>query len=310
MLYHRFRAMNTSILLAAESRYPLQIFEVAQQYIEQSEARFTRFKETSELSALNRSAGEWFDVSPDMLDLLIKALACHYTTNGIFDPSILPDLKTAGYTQSFDLLRGQGVDPVPAQTPRIQRQPFSAIELDSLHGRVRLPAGMQIDLGGIAKGWIAEKAARLIAKHYTACAVNAGGDMFLIGQPQGQNSWEVALEDPRDPIQDLMILQMEEGAVATSSIVKRSWQRGEKKRHHLIDPRTGEPAETPWLSVTVFAPQAVQAETFAKSILIAGPDQAQILIDNNPDISYLAVDEQGQIVYEATERVVEEYEYA
>jgi len=309
MLYHRFRAMNTSILLAAESRYPLQIFEIAQQYIEQSEERFTRFKETSELSALNRSAGEWFDVSPDMLDLLITALACHYATNGIFDPAILPDLKTAGYTQSFDQLREHGVDPTSDQMTHSKRQPFSAIELDSLHGRVRLPEGMQIDLGGIAKGWIVEKAARHMAKHCTACAVNAGGDMFLIGKPQGQTSWEVALEDPRDPIQDLMVLEVEEGAVATSSVVKRSWQQGEKKRHHLIDPRTGEPAETPWLSVTVFAPQAVQAETFAKSILIAGPNQAQALVDNNPGISFLAVDEQGQIVYESTEKAVE-YAYA
>jgi len=309
MLYHRFRAMNTSILLAAESRYPLQIFEVAKQYIEQGEERFTRFKETSELSALNRSAGEWFDVSPDMLDLLITSLACHYATNGIFDPAILPDLKTAGYTQSFDLICEQGVDPAPVQATRINKQPFSAIDIDALHGRVRLPAGMQIDLGGIAKGWITEKATRLMAKYCTACAVNAGGDMFLIGQPEGQIAWEVALEDPRDPIQDLMILQVEEGAVATSSVVKRSWQQGEKKRHHLINPSTGEPAETPWLSVTVFAPQAVQAETFAKAILIAGPEQAQTLIDNNPGISYLAVDEQGQIAYESTEKAVE-YEYA
>lgn len=309
MLYHRFRAMHTNILLAAESRYPLQTFEIAQQSIEQDEERFTRFKATSELSALNRSAGEWLDVSPDMLDLLITALACHYATNGIFDPAILPDLKTAGYTKSFDQILEKGVDPVPQYKIGTRRYSFSEIDIDSLHGRVRLPEGMQIDLSGIAKGWIAEKTARLMAKYCTACAVNAGGDLFLIGQPQGQPSWEVALEDPRDPIQDLMILQVEGGAVATSSVVKRSWQQGERMRHHLIDPRTGEPAETPWLSVTVFAPQAVQAETFAKSILIAGPDHAHTLFDNNPGISYLAVDAQGQIAYASTEKAVE-YEYA
>jgi len=309
MQYHRFRAMNTTILLGVESRYPLQTFEIAEQYIEQNEQRFTRFRETSELTALNRSAGDWFEVSPEMLDLLIIALECHQSTNGIFDPAILPDLESVGYNQSFDQLVERGAEPAPLKHPHLQKLPFSAIEIDSLRGRVRLPQGMQIDLGGIAKGWIAERAAALIAHYSTACAVNAGGDMFLIGQPHGAAAWEVALEDPRDPLQDLMILQVESGAVATSSVVKRSWQQGEKKRHHLIDPRTGEPAQTPWLSVTVFAPKAVLAETFAKAILIAGPDQAQALLGNNPGISYLAVDAEGQVVSSFAAKE-EPYEYA
>jgi len=310
MQYHRFRAMNTAILLAAEGSQSAQAFEAAQNFIEQSEQRFTRFKETSELSALNRSAGDWFTVSPEMLDVLILALECHRATAGIFDPSILPDLQAAGYTRSFDQLLERGVDSVPVTRARSKKIPFDAIDIDSLQGQVRLPQGMQIDLGGIAKGWIAEKAAHKMAEYSSACGVNAGGDLFLIGQPQGRTSWEVALEDPRNPIQDLMILLVESGAVATSSVVKRSWLQGDLQRHHLIDPRTGEPAETPWLSVTVFAPKAVLAETFAKSILIAGPSGAQSLLDNNPDISFIAVDADGQIWKSPVEKEkVKIYEY-
>ena len=126
--------------------------------------------------------------------------------------------------------------------------------------------------------------------------------MFLIGHPHGSTSWDVALEDPRNPVQDLMILLVDGGAVATSSVVKRSWVQGNVKRHHLIDPRTGQPAETPWLSVTVFAPKAVLAETFAKAILIAGPDGTQTLLDNNPEISFIAVDAEGQIWKSPTEK--------
>jgi len=309
MYYHQFRAMNTDILLVTDSPYSKETFEMTQAFIERCEERFTRFKETSELSALNRSAGNWLTVSPDMLELLLAAEECHLATGGIFDPSILPDLQNAGYNRSFDQIKDHG--PAPAPTGRIQpaRVSFTAIQIDSLRGRVRLPKGMQLDLGGIAKGWIAEKATRLMARSSTACAVNAGGDMFLIGKPDGHATWEIGLEDPSTPIQDLTVLLVEEGAVATSSVVKRSWMQGDVKRHHLIDPRSGEPAETPWLSVTVFASAATLAETFAKAILIAGPEGAQILIDNNPDISFIAVDAQKQIWKSPVEKE-KIYEYA
>lgn len=302
MKYHQFWAMNTAFMLASEAPEPEQSFAMTQTFIEKCEQHFTRFKATSELSALNRSAGDWFSVSPEMLELLILAMECHRATNGIFDPSILPDLQSAGYTQSFDQLREHGADSNPSHGKRSARIPFSAIEIDSLQGRVRLPLGMQIDLGGIAKGWVAERGAALLAENASACGVNAGGDMFLIGHPQGQDHWEVALEDPREPSKDLMTLLVDHGAVATSSIAKRIWQQGDVKRHHLIDPRTGDPAETPWLSVTVFASTAVYAETFAKSVLIAGPEQAGALLNDHPEISFLAVDAQGQLWKSPTEK--------
>jgi len=302
MYYHKFRAMNTDILLTAESPYPKETFEMAQEFIERCEERFTRFKETSELSALNRSAGDWFTVSPDMLELLLTSEECHLVTKGIFNPAILPVLRHAGYDQSFDQLQKHGSAQRPAGRSHTAKIPFTAIQIDSLRGRVRLPRGMQLDLGGIAKGWITEKDARLIARSSTACAVNAGGDMFMIGQPYGQTAWEIGLEDPTDPVQDLTILLVEEGAVATSSVVKRSWFQGDVKRHHIIDPRSGKPAETPWWSVTAFAPKAVLAETFAKAILIAGPEGSQSLLENNPDISFLAVDAEGQIWKSPTEK--------
>jgi thiamine biosynthesis lipoprotein len=134
-----------------------------------------------------------------------------------------------------------------------------------------------------------------LASYAPVCAVNAGGDMFLIGTPLGQNAWDVALEDPRDPMQTLATLNVPTGAVATSSIMKRSWRQGESMRHHLIDPRTGEPADTDWVSVTVFAAQAAAAEVYAKTLLIAGPSQAQDFVPHNDEISFIAVDQQGRL---------------
>jgi len=158
-----------------------------------------------------------------------------------------------------------------------------------------LPNGMRLDLGGIAKGWIAEQAALILADYSQACLVDAGGDMFMVGLPDGESSWQIELEDPRNADWSLTRLNVPPGALTTSSIMKRKWMQGEMPRHHLIDPRTGEPAETDWLSVTVIAPHADMAEVFAKALLIAGPREAEMLAQNATEISYLAVDHEGKI---------------
>lgn len=293
-----FRAMNSNIVLAAESE-GLQAetgFLAARDFIETSERRFTRFSEQSELSSLNRSAGQWFPVSPNLFDVIKEALFYFHKTGGLFDPSILPSLHHAGYVQSMDEIRQVGAPPPPAGQRPVSTSTFASIELNETDSSIRLPADMQIDLGGIAKGWIAERAALLLSQYVPACAVSAGGDMFLIGYPEGQDFWEVGLEDPRDPRINISVLSVQAGAVATSSVVKRAWKQEGISRHHLIDPRTGEPADTPWLSVTVLAPHTAAAETFAKAFLIANEDETQLLGEQNPELTVLAVDQHGNLV--------------
>ena len=296
MEYFEFRAMNSAIVLAAEGRPELVApgFRGAKGFIEASEQRFSRFSAQSELSLLNSTPEKWFSASPDLFELVKLAGWYYRQTDGLFDPSILPDLKQAGYDRSIDEVRAQG-----AVAPGIQRQRvkprFGELRLDEQARQIWLPPGMEIDLGGIAKGWIAEQAAQILAKYAAACAVNAGGDVVLIGMPEGQSAWEIGLEDPRDPEQSLATLYAPSGAVATSSIAKRSWLQGERVRHHLIDPRTGEPAETDWLSVTVFAKQAATAEVYAKVLLIAGSSQAPDFISRNGELRFVAVDRQGNL---------------
>ena len=294
MEYYDFRAMNSDIILAAEGEKTEAGFEAARTLIEALEKRFTRFSESSELSRMNRSAGEWFSASPEMFEMIETALDCFHATSGLFNPAVLPNLKQIGYTRSMDEIRLRNVGPQPAPVigPSIS---FDSILLNRDLLSIYLPRGLQIDLGGIAKGWIAERATRLLADYSPACAVSAGGDIFFIGHPFGETGWAVGLEDPRDVSEDLTTLWIEEGAVATSSITKRVWNQSGIPRHHLIDPRSGQPAETNWLSVTVFAPQAATAETFAKAILIGGRPFAHRLINTNPQINFLAVDEQGML---------------
>jgi thiamine biosynthesis lipoprotein len=310
MKYCEFRAMNTTIQLAADAD-SAQVetgFQAARDFIDASERRFTRFSDDSELSGLNRAAGIWFRASPELIELVSMAHRFHNQTRGLFDPAILTDLRRLGYDKSMDEIRisGQisgrisGVNP-GYESPREgflddrERPVFQHVKIDPAKGQIWMPPDMQLDLGGIAKGWIAEKAAAILSKYSCTCAVNAGGDMFLVGLPAGQEVWEIGLEDPLHPEQDLAILKIKPGALATSSITKRTWVQNNLVRHHLIDPRTGRPAETEWLSMTVIAPHAATAEVYAKALLIAGKQDIQSIANNRAEIIFIGVDQEGKL---------------
>lgn len=305
MEYFEFRAMNSDILLGAEAAPERAAagFQAAREFIAASEQRLTRFSEDSELSQLNRAQGKWFPASPALFALVGLARTYFYQTGGLFDPSILGDLKKAGYDRSMDEIRASGSQaPVQSWPGGSRTRPaFGGIRLEEDTSCIWLPPGVEIDLGGIAKGWIAEQAARILKEYAPAGAASAGGDMCLLGLPEGQSHWEVALEDPRNPEGTLGVLKVGPGAVATSSVTKRSWRQGDKQQHHLIDPRSGEPAETSWLSVTLVAPlwaagsPGTAAEVFAKALLIAGPDRATEIITAHRGLAFIAVDRHGKL---------------
>ena len=296
MQYEEFRAMNSDIVLAASGSDITMIkngFLSARQFINQSERRFTRFSETSELAELNRSAGTWFQVSDEMFKVIQEAHRLAIETDGLFNPAILPALKHAGYDRSMDEIRNSPPRMEPSEV--VEQQDFRLVQLDMAVKSILLPKGMQVDLGGIAKGWIAEQAARKLSEVSEACAVSAGGDMFLVNLPQGESDWEVGLENPLDPDQDLAVLHVMPGAMATSSIAKRQWKHNGQLQHHLIDPRSGQPAVTEWMSITVWAEAATEAEVYAKALLIAGPIDADELFKNQNSNAYLAVDKHGWV---------------
>jgi thiamine biosynthesis lipoprotein len=125
------------------------------------------------------------------------------------------------------------------------------------------------------------------------CGVSAGGDILFIGRPLDGTDWDVYLEDPRNPMQSLAQLHLPSGAIATSSIMKRSWIQGERVRHHLVDPRTGEPANADWLSATVIGDSVIDAEVYAKAILIAGKQGLPDLLRARPELTFITVDADG-----------------
>ena len=289
----QFRAMNTDIVVMVEGNQAEQAFEMAAAAFAEAELRFSRFIPDSELSRLNQSAGQWFTASPHLLQVLTLASEYHQITNGLFNPLILPALESAGYAQSFERL--------PAQQPHLQHHTTAGsleqMQLDAANSRVMLPAGTRVDLGGIAKGWTSEQTARMLAKRWPCVAVNAGGDMFLIGQPADGQGWTVSVQDPFNPQADLLDITTEPGAVATSSVTVRKWQAGSESMHHIIDPRTGAPAQTHWAAVTVLASAGAQAEAYAKALLIGGEALARDLDDAGKGCPFVAIGFMGERFY-------------
>jgi FAD:protein FMN transferase len=297
MEYDDFSAMNTVIQVAAEgSPADLQPgFAQVRQFVAESEARFSRFLPSSELSGLNRSAGQWFQASPEMFEIIQEAMDLYVLTDGLFDPSIMNALVQAGYDRSMDEIRRMESVPM-SSVSNDGRIPLDKILLEPIRQNIRLPAGMQIDLGGIAKGWIAAGAANLLAQYTDADTVSVGGDMVFVGLPTGETGWQVSLEDPCDEQRVLAVLNVGPGSLATSTVTRRRWMQGNQSRHHIIDPRSGAPAEVKWLSISVYTEKATYAEAFAKALLIAGPTGARALNARLPNLNYIAVRPDGSLV--------------
>ncbi len=297
MIYHQFHAMNTTILMAArgDAERVRTGFHQAEALISDLERRFTRFQEESELCSLNRSNGEWFLASADLYEVVRLAYRAYFDTDGLFNPAILAALEYAGYDHSMagdEPFRPGGQDSEPSG---LVIPDFGATRFDPMRKAILLPLGLRIDLGGIAKGWSAEQAAHLLSQYAEACVVDAGGDLYAMGSPLEGEPWIVLLEDPFDPTHDITSINIPSGAAATSAVTRRHWKKAGGERHHIIDPRTGLPAEAFWASVTVITEHTAEAEVLAKALLIAGPAGAPALIKRHPQAVYIAIDMHRQV---------------
>ncbi len=294
MVQIRFRAMGCAMLAVidadAADTGAQAALDAVPRWFAAWEQCLSRFRPTSELSRLNRRAGTgWVTLSPVLTAVLDAALRAAEASAGLVTPTILADLERAGYDRDFASLSA----PSRRRTaPTRHPADWHAIRFDATRGRVALPAGMQLDLGGIAKGWAAELAVRRLAEHGPAL-VDAGGDIALIGPRRDGSAWPVAVADPQHPEEHLEVLLLDRGAVATSGIDVRRWVRDGEQRHHIIDPRSGNPAATDLLAVTVIAGDACVAEMAAKVALMLGHDAAHDWLGRQPALAALLVHQDG-----------------
>lgn len=220
---------------------------------------WSRFLADSDISRLNNAEGSTTEVDPLTVSLVMEMLAARTLTDGAYDPTILPRLIAAGYDRSR-------VDPSRVTTlPESARWPVDTAGTTVEGNTITLPRGMTLDPGGIGKGFAADLLVeRGIQEGALGMLVELGGDLRIAGQSPDGTTWHIGIDDPLNPGTNRTVVNLIDGAVATSSTLTRTWEHEGTQQHHLIDPVTGQPLESPIVSVSVIAVSAAIAEVVAK----------------------------------------------
>lgn len=268
-----WRALGTSVELVVTDPASLaQATLSVEAVLAQIDAAASRFRDDSELSRLNAAGGRVRIASPLFRQALRVALDAAAWTDGLVDPTIGASMLATGYDRTYRLVDrdGPAVAIAFAPAPGWQR-----VQLDDETGRVRLAPDVLLDLGATAKGLAADLASEAAAAA-TGCGVllSLGGDISVAGTAPDEG-WPVRLSDNADP--DLPADAPAEetvlvcgGGLATSGVLARRWQRGGSWLHHVIDPRHGGPAQSPWVTASVTASTCVLANAASTAAVILG----------------------------------------
>jgi thiamine biosynthesis lipoprotein len=277
----RFTAMgSTAHLQVGDAPGALVDWAVAE--VDRLEQCWSRFRPDSELSRLNALAGRWTEVSSRMLLILQRAHLLWAASGGAFDPTVLPALERLGYDRSFELLPIGGEERealAPTVDQDMAAPGFGPVEIDTAGLRVRLPVGTRLDLGGLGKGLAGDLVAEgLVDRGARSALISLGGDLRAAGEaPDG--GWRIPVEDPFVEGSTRFERVLERGALVTSTCRFRRWSHQGREVHHLIDPRSGEPAETGVFAVVAQGPEGWWTEGLAKAVLVRGAAEAPALLD-------------------------------
>jgi thiamine biosynthesis lipoprotein len=263
--------------------------------------RLTRFRATSNLMHLNADARDVVPVRPTLAAVLDWGRVAESATDSIVNIAMLDERLAAEAAPD-------GPEAAPV-TRHAARRPKAANAWSMDRGArttwIRRPTDLQFDLDGVAKGWLADRAlARL--RRYRAAVVDADGDIAIRLAPG--ESWWIGVTDPRRPDLDLATLHLvgedpfgsTQFGIATSGISVHRWGGDGRRRHHLIDPRTGLPAETDIVQATVISGSAREAEALAKAAVILGSASALALLDRPSVLGAVLLTERGDLLMPPT----------
>ncbi len=273
-----WRATGTTWRIHHSGGVTPELARVVAAAVEHDEARWSRFRPASEVSRMNTAAGAPVTVSADTLRVLEACVTWAERTGGVFQPLVGGTLAAWGYRRS--LLETSAY---AAQSPGA-RPLHARIEVDRGRGTARIPRGTRVDLGGIAKSWMAGRAAALLCGRCddASILVDAGGDLVAargdhIVAVEAPGAAALRIEDaPELPIVAHVLVRAGQG-VATSGFGRRRWRNGDgREAHHLIDPDTGQPG--PLAHATVVSDDPVAADVLAK-VLALRPERIEAVTE-------------------------------
>ena len=230
----------------------------------------SRFRPDSELSILHgamaRAGGRPIPISPLLEEAIGIGLRAGALTDGAVDITVGAALTRLGYDRDFPQL----VSGVPGEVPGARPLPgWRCVDLDHVEGTIAAPPDVVIDLGATAKAWAADRAVAAIASTFgCGVLVSLGGDLAVRGAPAG--GFTVGLADVCDADDPAVAVSVTSGGMASSGVGRRSWMLAGRPVHHLIDPSTSLPVDSPWRTVTVAAASCVDANTASTASMVTG----------------------------------------
>lgn len=258
------------------------------------EALLSEWQQSSEIGRINARAGEWVTVGPETMTVLQKGVWAGAVSGGTFDITFQ---VLGGLWKFGGALEGEPSLPSPADVKRLRQLiDYRKVELDPTALRVRIPPQRAIGLGGIAKGYIVDRAAGVLSRAgLRAFLVRAGGDLYGAGRKPDGSSWVSGIQDPRGPQGTFFAsLPLEDHAFSTAGDYARSFVLNGRRYHHILDPRTGYPA-TACRSVTVWAKDALTADIVDDAVFILGPERGLKLVESLDGVGVVIVDGRNRV---------------
>jgi len=227
------------------------------------EAAASRFRADSALSIANSRAGRPTPIPRILVQLVSAALEAARDTDGLVDPTVGRSVRALGYDRDIADVAPDG----PAIAPSLPRARWQDVRLDRAAGLMTVPLDVELDLGATAKAWTADLAARTLSARYdTAVLVELGGDLAVAGARR--EGWRIDVAEREGEHGEQVVVQ--HGGLATSTTTIRRWRRGGLDYHHIVDPRTGAPAQPCWRTASVYAPTALRANAASTAAILLG----------------------------------------
>lgn len=295
-------AFTTITVISSSKETAEEAIDAGFAEIEKLDKFLNNFEPESEISTVSKFAGiKTVHVSRETLDLMQKTIGISKITNGAFDPTIAPVYKLWKFS-------GRPANPSMPSKDAIEHAlklvDYGKIKIDSAASEIYLEEkGMEIDLGGIAKGYAADKAIEAIkAKGIKSALVAIAGDIRGYGLNISGNAWKVGIQNPRPvnpdsekPWEDIFAtLNLKDSAISTAGDYQRFFIKDGKRYHHIIGPAAGYPSESGLISVSVIAPEGYIADGIDTAILILGTDKGVKLLESM-GIDGILVDSQKRV---------------
>ena len=288
--FKAFNTINTVVAFTDDLTIPQRVDSLVKRY----ELLFSRTNPQSQLSRINNALGKAVVVDPELAQFITLALEYCKQSNGLFDITIGSVLRLWDF-------KGGVVPNEQSITDALRDVDYQAVHVEGASVRLNNPKAT-IDLGGIAKGYIADKIIEMLSEHSVQSGlVNLGGNVMVLGEKPDGSAWNVGIRLPESSLyqagdEAFASLFVRDSSVVTSGIYERAFIDQERLYHHILDPNTGYPAQTDLLGATIVSKKSLDGDGYSTTLIILGLERAIQFIEDRPGLEAVFVTTEGEVL--------------